>query len=360
MFSKKILSSIAASAILLAPIANANSHLNAGLENMVATSMSQIKEKASVNLAQQEALNLLVYTSLLSNEVGAISEIPAEIKTRYETAAKAFFASPSIIGAGLGTAYLAKQSLNELVSIVEPITALFRLMAQYATVSIDFSSEVIERIIPEWIFKSSSQSAEAVVDLMKVLLRPLFTKGVGVSVGSSAVAGSLYSSVFITINTSEEAMTYETLRSLVGYDKELGHKIDVITAQLGQVFALTPEKESRFKEDLMNAIITEGIRTDFNTKEMKVDTFEVLKSQLSESEVNVVTMLKSVYTATENKSSHAEIQGLERDVTTLLAISAVLETILETKNLTRKQRSEISLRLVNTQNVINQIKRNMR
>jgi hypothetical protein len=362
MYSKKFLMSLTTASILLSPVAQAINGVNEALptETVAPMTIEEMKEKASLSLAQEEALNLLVYTTLMTSEVGAIAEIPESIKSKYNTAAKVFFSSPSIIGGGVGVVWMGAESFEKLESVFAPITALFRVMANAVTASGELSSEVIEKLIPEWVFESSEKSFDAVASIVQAILKPLFTKGVGYSLGFSSLGLGVSASSFVALNSTGEAMTYDQVRSLLGYDKDLQAKINETTSQLSDIFSLSPEKESKFKEDLMNAIIEEGINNDFDTSKMNVDTFKVLKYQLSPAERKVATTLGVLYKATENKSSAAEAASLSDQVIKLLGMSAVLETMLETKELTRKQRAEISLRLVNTQDVIKQIQRTMR
>lgn len=319
-----------------------------------------LKHNASVTLTQKEVLKLLVYTSLISNEVGPIVEVPKHIRKKYNTIAKSVPFSPSILVGGVGATYMGVNSLRKLTSVYDTVTEIFQLMAHFIEASADFSSETLENLIPKWMVDSSEKSYKNTVNFVKVALKPFFTAGVGYAVGFISVAGLVSASSYIATTDADEAMTIDVIRSLLGYDQELQMNINKAVDQLSGIFSLSAEKEAAFKEAIFSKIIEEGMRTDFNSQAMNINILEILSPFISESELKVVNGFTAIYEATNDVTSGPEAISLEDEVNKLLAISAVLETILETKNLTRNQRKEIALRLVNANHTIKQIKRNLK
>ncbi len=226
---------------------------------------AELAEKATLSEAQQTAAKLLLYSIIFSEEAGDLVEIPREgPRTGYNGSVKTTALAPVTLVIGGVTIFMSAQSF-EAVKIALPfIKVLIKASAEAMKASGDMIEASAKAIKLDW---SSEQSGKSFDFAWKNFIRPtldlMYKFGVHYSAGSAAGTSLLFSSGYSSFNNSEDILTHEMARSLLGYNKALNTSLEAKLKELGGLYDIPAEKLPILKRSMRDALVAEAERNQF-------------------------------------------------------------------------------------------------
>ncbi len=319
---------------------------------------------ASLKPAEQEAVKLLLYSIILSQQTGGIVEVPRHVRDRYNSAGKALgFSIPGGVAAG-GTYWAFKESIGEFKSVIEWVTLVVKAVGNASIYAAKQSGKASEAIGLDRAIQSSLDGSEAAY---RVVLKPLLTilsqKGVRYVVASGSGAASLGGSSYLIFTGPERAMTHSSARWLFGYNKPLAAQIDTKVNEMANIYELKPAEVVALKKALHGELIRVAVANKFREDvTYNVDLVGVMSANklISQEQAAAANLLEEIVKAsTSVQVSQDEGTRLGSSVAVILATQAILETMIEEGKLSTDSEMRARQLLGNSKRLVKRIGANL-
>jgi hypothetical protein len=328
--------------------------------------------EASLPAAQSEAIRILLLASILAQKdyFPGVIEVPEHVREKYELFRSAFTGGALITGSvGGGFGYVTYQSIKHTEFTKDSLNRLWQMLKPAAESSRRGWNLFWNNKIVNAVGKSVGKSSERSYESIRPMLKLVFRKGTAYSVGSSVLGGSLAMSVYLARHNAREAMRSEMARSLLGYDREFDRKLDSLIERTALVYTVEPFQKALLKNGLRRELMDLAIRNDFRTEddkgnpyEYKVDVVKIMLEQnIIDPEVAEVAerLSKLAEQAWGTNAIRTTTEALDGSIATVLEISALLESIVESEQLPEAIEKEVRQKLANTKKTIVRLQNNL-
>lgn len=312
----------------------------------------------------RQAAQLVIYSTILSQEAGELVEIPVEVRAKYNSVAKTIGMSIPIGGAGFGFLYFFNRSLNKLEFIYAPLTILVRWLGVQFRAALDTSGRISTAIFDNGfarrIQRLSFDSLEYTYDwIIMPIAHAISRKGSSYVAGTAVFGGSIYSSYKIVTNEVEEILDSNKARSLLGYNKALEAKLEAQVDELSQVYAIADTNKNKAKEALKDALIEQGIKNEFRDDvEYQIDVIDALQNKglISDEVALSGRLLETVAKqALKHDVTKTDLERLKSSTAIVLALSAQIESLLLSGKLSEESEMLARQLLANSKNTITKL-----
>ena len=307
-------------------------------------------------LLQEKALKVLILNAVIGAESGTLLDVPTAVRDRWDTIRLSTVGFIQVAAAGIGTFYMGQASSKEFQSVLAPLTYLVKIISHLVTVSANQLTFSLEKIGVDVLLRSSGESLETVIKSLTQVFASFITKGGIISSTTISASGFFASSTFAWFTNTNEVLTYENARSLLGYDKELQKRIDRLTFSLSQLLDFNGDQSATLKRIIENELIRVGIEKQFaQDADYQINLVPpMLEAGLINSKTAAaINGLNELYQiATKNQIEGLEPGSLGESVNVLVALSAILESQLGQENLDRQMEKEIRQQLADVQKTL--------
>lgn len=299
---------------------------------------------ASMEMADELAFKLLIYASIVEQQAGSLAEVDEDVRQNYETIRGYFLgAVPTSSAVGLAV-FLGKSSLEEMKSVLAPITFLAKQMVRSSTYSSEKSSQLLQALYVdrslEHSYNLAKFSFENIIYPVAQMFGFLINKATLISSGTSSVGTIAGTSIFLLSNSTEEALSIEAVNKLLGQDKAVQKKVDDFIEDMSAIFELSPSDKEALKIALMDKILTQALENEFSSNQEDYD-IDILKLMLDQNIIPkesymIVKNLNSLFETLEkrtSKVSELDQKVLATKVNQISLLSAILFKTLEEKRI---------------------------
>lgn len=319
---------------------------------------AQLAVAAANERAQVEAFRLLIFSTVLSTKLPHLVEVPIGVQRKYNNIRNGVFASLPMLATTIGVGFSARGSVEEFKSVLEPVTAILVAIAQSIAESGRMVWKSLEAI---GIDRLLAASWDSLVGLAKIF-QSFFTAGGAISSLTVLGSGTLGASSYMVWNpTTEDALGTEKVRALLGYNEELQSKLEKVTGELGNAFDLNVVQQATFREAATEELAAQAVANKFSRDaKYSIDVLKILreKSLVSRGTLDAVEVYKELYERSIfDSDSFNDVEILVRNVDSIAALSAVLESLLNEGRLSREDEKEVRQQLADATRNLARVKK---
>lgn len=329
---------------------------------------------ASLPSAQTEAIRVLLLASILAQKdyFPDVVRVPDQIREKYEVFRSTITGGPVVAGLGVVLVKTSYKSLKEAEFTEGALNKLMAVLRPSAESAKNSWTRFWNTRIILALGRSKTKSVESSYQRIQPVLNLVFKrgKGSGYALGSSAVAGALYTSIYLSRHNSREIMTNDMARSLLGYDVEFDQKLNMVVSRTAAVYSLEPFKQALLRNGVRRELMDLALRNEFRIEddqgkpiEYSVDIVKIMLEQnLIDLEVAEAAERwgKVVNQAWGANSSRTTLEALDGSISMILQVSALLEAIVTTEELPEEIEKEVRLRLAHAQRTIVRLQNNLK
>lgn len=320
--------------------------------------------KASENPARQEALKLLIFSTVLSAKTGNLIEVSPKTRETYNRIRLGVFAPIVMTPFAISVGFSARQSAKTFESVLAPITAVLRAVAELVAQSGEALWNILEALKIDKSLDWSGDVVKASYEALKPIIEVFISKGALISSGTVSGSAMLGASSFLVLNDAEVALTHKQVAQLLGYDSNLKNKVDLAVTEVGSAFNFDLTNRSLLRDELVNEIYKQAAEKGFDhNAEYTIDVIGLMKKNnlISQEQYMTTLLYQDLYKATALGTLETR-PGLERlrdSVDHIAAVCAVLHELIENGKLNKKDRMEALYMHDNALKVLGFIKNNL-
>ncbi len=343
-----------------------------GVAHSLDQETAQRRVLATEPSAEEQAIRLLLLGSVLAsrNHLPAVIDVPDHIREKYESIRSTILGGGVIVtltGGAFG--YASYQSIMRTEFTRESINRTWALLKPSAQWSAKAWNLLWQSRIVEFVGRQSARSSTYSYNKIQPVLAIIFSKGMKYATASSVLGSSFYTSIYLGTHDAREVMTSETARSLLNYDEAFDRKLNLLITKTAMIYSLEPYQQALLKNGIRNELMNLAIEKKFRIEDSEgnpvvyqVDLKKImLKQNMIDLEISDAAEHLSSITqlAWDHKPEISSLERLGASLETIVDIAAILESILESRELPEAMEMEVRQKLANTHRFLARVRNNL-
>lgn len=293
------------------------------------------KELAGLSEAQRLALQFLVTATIVEGQAGELAKVDPTVAAKYDRIESIYMNTVPTSSVTLAAIGLVGYSVQKVDFKFELLTKLFRASGDSLEWSGKHLTRSSEKIGLDRAFDWSSKRSEKTWEFIAAVLKPLITRNVKLFSGTGSAVSVAAGSVYFVSNDSNTAMSWDTVRALLGQDAVVRARVDELVSGIAPIINLSADGQAKLKVLIFDDIIRQAKDNDFDpdARKYSLDLVDLMtKNQLIDG--NMSNALKSIQAVTESITpekggSMSVADATRQHVGVSLALAAILETQLK-------------------------------
>lgn len=290
------------------------------------------REALALSDAQKLAIELMIAATILDQQGVSIAAVDESIKRKYMYI-KTNSIDLSLTGVATSfagaTTYWSSQKVE---SVSELVTAMLRASAEVLKYSSNASEKVFNSLGITWLLERSVDSSTWAYNNLgiKHVLEWSSRKGIREFMAAGTALSSAGISIMYLTNDTNEAVSYATIRNMLGQDEQMRRRVDSTVETLSSIFNLQASGKDKLKLALYDEVLKQAIKNKFSEDASKynIDLIDLmLKNQLIDRETaDAVLKIRQIAKEITPSTNVVEMKAATLEAVDMsLALAAMLE-----------------------------------